>query len=514
MPVSLHESDVRRRQRCAAGSHIVFIGTSGLNSMVMRGHMTHSVLNQSFASHGATSSFIYISSPLNTSLKESNMIESHFDNVGGPSACIIIKYSVAWVGAACRRRGALVFVDSIDNSRAFSQATLRNEHYMAMDAIIVQTEVHAAMVASWGHVAVVLPHPHGNLGAWSVAESVRPRLRGVGFVVADSKNMPTREDVRRMQRATCRANVTFYVVSSHTKGGLSISPYMHPNCTDGAWHGPDFSRPSGGANPSGTCDARHGGGGGGAHRLSSRAWTFGSDLESLRDPTHQRRYYESAQLLELIDVGLVWKPGHQQGGRIAQHNRPPTRMHWWWSHGIPVIGSPMAAYVDAARRAHYPEELLNLTTADHIEAALHRLAAADERQCLQRAARHGAHLSSPWYAALELLAAICAVGERCGQPLHIANPPPQTMPLSDGHAEWREQRMERKANAAIATRPPDHGFASTTKQCAVCANLSASAIEALSASDDEFDRARSAPRGEQLGVDSGIFTFALSRGKN
>ena len=143
-PISLREQDVFQRSRCAAGTHIVFIGTSGLGSMVMRGQLTQSVLNQSFARHGAQSSYIVVNSPHNTS-SMSNMIEGHFDSIGAPSACVIIKYSVAWVGAACRRRGALVLVDSIDNHRAYSQATLNNEHYAAMDAVIVQTEAHAAM---------------------------------------------------------------------------------------------------------------------------------------------------------------------------------------------------------------------------------------------------------------------------------------------------------------------------------------------------------------------------------
>ena len=43
------------------------------------------------------------------------------------------------MGAACRRRGAIVLVDSIDNYRAFKRGTLTNEHYAAMDAILVQT---------------------------------------------------------------------------------------------------------------------------------------------------------------------------------------------------------------------------------------------------------------------------------------------------------------------------------------------------------------------------------------
>ena len=102
-PISLREADVAMQHRCAAGSHVVFIGTSGLASMVMRGQLMHDVLNQTFSAHGATSSYIVVTAPTNTT-KASNMLEAHFDSVGGPTACIVIKYSIAWVGAACRRR--------------------------------------------------------------------------------------------------------------------------------------------------------------------------------------------------------------------------------------------------------------------------------------------------------------------------------------------------------------------------------------------------------------------------
>ena len=208
----LSESDVARRQRCSAGARVVFIGTSGLGSMVMRGKLMHSVLEQTFSQHGVKSSYIMVNDPTNSTAgggRDSAALEGHFEQIGGPSACVILKYSVAWVGAACRRRGAIVLVDNIDNYRAFKRGTLSNEHYAAMDAILVQTRTprahprpdpnpcpipntnvnlntnssaspnrpgaHASLLASWGHTAVVVPHSHGNLQHWSVARGVRPR---------------------------------------------------------------------------------------------------------------------------------------------------------------------------------------------------------------------------------------------------------------------------------------------------------------------------------------------------
>lgn len=185
----LSESDVARRRRCAEGARVVLIGTSGLGSMVMRGKMMQSVLAQTVSEHGVKSSYVSVSDPTNSTAgggRDSAMLEGHFDQIGGPSVCIVLKYSVAWVGAACRRRGAVVLVDSIDNYRAFKRGTLTNEHWAAMDAILVQTRAHASLLASWGHTAVVLPHSHGNLRQWSVASGVRPSIRGVGFVVSAS----------------------------------------------------------------------------------------------------------------------------------------------------------------------------------------------------------------------------------------------------------------------------------------------------------------------------------------
>ena len=109
----------------------------------------------------------------------------------------------------------------------------------------------------------------------------------------------------------------------------------------------------------------------------------------------------------------------------------------WWSHGIPVIGYPMQAYVDAARRVGYPEELLNLTTSESVELALRKVEAAEERSCLQRIAHRGADLSSPWYTSIELLAAICQLGERCAASMQHEG------------SRWRQQQHEH-ANAMAA----------------------------------------------------------------
>ena len=93
-PISPRDGEVVRHQRCARGAHFVIIGTTGLGSMVMRGQLTHSVLQQTLARHGANSSYIMVTQPVNdsspTALYYSNKLERHFDQVsaagkGGPA---------------------------------------------------------------------------------------------------------------------------------------------------------------------------------------------------------------------------------------------------------------------------------------------------------------------------------------------------------------------------------------------------------------------------------------------
>jgi len=74
----------------------------------------------------------------------------------------------------------------------------------------------------------------------------------------------------------------------------------------------------------------------------------------------------------------------------------------------------MVAYTEGASRAGYPPELMNLTRAIDLPAAICALAPPEARACLREHALRGASLTSPQYSAQELLAAICEVAEACG----------------------------------------------------------------------------------------------------
>lgn len=424
--VSLGPRDVLARRRCAAGAHIVFIAMSPMNSMVMRGMLPNSVLNQTLERHGVRSSFLLPPRDGNFT----RLLARHLATHGDPSICVEIKYAYEPVSTLCRARGALVLLDNIDNFRGFDAREVDNGHYRSVDAVLVQTREHAAWLAARGHRAIVLPHPHGNIGGWAVAPPARKRLRGVGFVVADTaKNMPPQAELRGLAEACCRADASLYIVITHDKG-FRIMPFRL-NSTKGlplnqsaaaarqaAPCGGGAGR--GGAGRGGACEAWPSLGAcasGAAAPAADEAIAAGVGGTLALDPTRQQRFYESEELLELIDVGVVWRPGHQKGGHMAVHNRPPTRMAWWWSHGIPVVGYPMAAYTEGASRVGYPVRLLNVSAPARLEEALCSIASREERACLQRAALRGAALSGPQYSSLELLAAACTLAEICEQPI-------------------------------------------------------------------------------------------------
>ena len=68
--------------------------------------------------HGARVSYLGWTGPRNLTLAQ--RLDRHFAQFGAPSACVLLKYADDDALSACRRRGALVLLDCIDNFRCFS----------------------------------------------------------------------------------------------------------------------------------------------------------------------------------------------------------------------------------------------------------------------------------------------------------------------------------------------------------------------------------------------------------
>lgn len=432
--IDLPASSVAQRRRCGAGAKIVFVSNTMLQSGIMRGELPKSVLHQTFASHGLTATLC--GPPCNIS-----RIQWHFARHGGFAACVMIKYPDTPVHHFCRSRGALVILDNVDNFRGFEAKTVFTESWQSVDAVLVQTREHGRWLADRFRMrAIVLPHPHGNLNGWGVSRGVRPRMRSVGLLLGDLwRNQPPRAEVDALVAISCAVNVTMYTVASvNARRPISYSRYTCPNATHGtqqlvhAWR---RERRVGEAPPPWLDDpftllpqvcarqrsARTRVCQGASLNVTRTLGLLESEGEQdreriLLDTTKQRVFYDVPSLHHTIDVGLLWRPGNQMGVPFAVRNRPPTRMFWWWSHGVPVLGYPMVAYAEGAERAGYPREMLNVSRAIDLPATLCALQDAQTRTCLRAAALRGSTLSSPQYSAHQLVAALCEVATTCSTP--------------------------------------------------------------------------------------------------
>lgn len=326
------------------------------------------------------------------------------------------------------------------------------------DAIIVMTAAHERWLAEHRFLSITLPHAHTNIGRWSLAKTVRNELRGVGIIYGNKQSIPPPQDLAQILKAVCANNATLYLVESI--GALNLIPQPCPGkgrqlrtrregggseggtlqimggcaaeeenvlsqCERTTREGPPATEFGSLAAPLPSltlaqllaserkADAIAAKGGGGEGGLVEH-----SIVEHIDPKGAQRKYYESAELLEKIDLGLLWWPNREKSliGHSAWTiaNRDSTRMAWWWSHGIPVIGYPMNGYLDLSKRSGYPQALLNLTTGADVSMSLCALRTAKVRGCLHKVATAaGEHLSSVHASARDFLAGVCRVGAIC-----------------------------------------------------------------------------------------------------
>lgn len=289
--------------------------------------------------------------------------------------------------------------DVIDNPSAYSVSDLVQQKAFQYDALFVQTSQHREWLISQGINAVVLPHAHGNMGRWSVAAGVRKKLGGVAIVFGDRRNAPNKTELRRLTESTCRVGATLYLVHS-SRHGMKIEEQRCASQVDFGGQAIAACKPLelGCSKLTITSDVFN----------ASRVLTMDS-LQGVEDPAQQRPCYDTPSLLQKVDVGLLWFNGATIGSPFALANRPPTRMHFWWSHGIPVLSAPLVAYTEAAARIAYPRQLVSLTSTDQYEKALCQIGPAHVRACLRRMVLSGSLISSPSYGALQLVKGLCDI---------------------------------------------------------------------------------------------------------
>lgn len=350
-------------------------------------------------------------------------VAAHFTSHGAPDVCVLVKYGGADLrgrssaaATQCKRAGALVLFDCIDRHACFRSHELRTSaEFREVDGFLTQTEPHRQWLGTRGVAAALLPHPHGNSGGWGRSPAVGARLGRVGLMVGTTRNLPAQSELLALAAACCGAGARLVLVSSPNvlEGRRSYSAETLPCPAAGA-----AGERQGGGSEAGTAPAAA------SPRCSSPLRCRGDEPEEAAQlprgalrPLHgdvggQARFYNASELRGLVDVALLWPPPVEGLTGFAVHHRPPTRLHFWWSLGVPVVGYPMPAYVEAARRAGYPAELLHVASPAQVGSALCAIRGQAPRECLRRLALRGARRSSPQASAFELLGAACEIARQ------------------------------------------------------------------------------------------------------
>lgn len=395
-------------------------------SSVMRGQLTAAAINDAWAEPlGVRATFC---GPKTCD----QAVEAH----GGASVCVFTKYHWPEYVRKCRRLGALVLWDLIDNQE-MANATYLLDH--DVDAVVTVSRAHAAYLNAQGVPAVAMPHPHSNLGGWSVAHTSRPRVRGVGFVYADRQSLPSTEDLAFILSSVCAHGAVLYLVRTHN-GEINIVPQKcNIQIDEDAAAGADSSAALVGCSSRAAAQAaRNGvppqcpGSAAGGQTALGRNAAEGElpdapypAMPDLPDSNSQREYYHSSELLRLIDLGLAWRPHRASEDPLMVSFRDGTRLAWWWAHGIPTIGFPTHAHLESALRTGYPVHLLNASTGPELSAVLCSVSRPGVRDCLRQHARRAAELTSPQASARDWLRAICRLGSICTPPTSVVVPRPQ-----------------------------------------------------------------------------------------
>lgn len=424
---ALGEPVAFEKPRCFEdGAKVAFIAVENKSSAVMRGWVTAAVLKKAF---DAQASVLLLDGAHNAK-ERLGMLQQHFVAKGDPTVCIILKHPSLEAVNACRKRGALVLLDCIDNPQCSSEESLSREEFRRVDALLVQTRAHKRTIEGLGMRAGLWPHSHGNFRGWGLSGPRTEKIRHVGIVVGDPvHNMPDNATLQMLSDVCCKHGAKLWLVLSEqaAEAGQAPPPLRLVNPMQApSGYGPLCDADSKVATQ---CRAESSlevpEPIGSEHEFSAqlRKILRRQDLRDAPVVQGQRIFYEDQTdddgfgiRLRDMDVGLLWAPTQRMttDGPFATFNRPPTRLFWWFSHGTPVIAHSMQAYLEAAQIIGYPKGLMHVDSGPALDEALCSIANQDVRGKLQRLSRYGASLSSPLLSASTLMQQVCVLAEDLG----------------------------------------------------------------------------------------------------
>lgn len=289
----------------------------------------------------------------------SRMLGSYFVRIPAqelPHVIISVKETLSMsVIRSMSQRCVMLAIDVVDRTELlnFSLAQTGGD-LLPRVLLLVQTRASSRLLSlkREGLVSehVIVPHQMTNLGAWRVrtpADAGHRKLRNMALLVGQAAKMPMAHDLHHLAVASCSVGVAFVVIFEH-EGRFEESSLSHYECTNRSV-----------ALPPRVCIGAH-------CRLRTQLSRhqvnrnrhqdvrrpFGlpiADMPGFFSAGSQARFHDRP-LIDEVDIAILW-PNFRQADMVL--HSPPTRLLFWWSHGVPCIFYPYVAYIDAAKHASY-----------------------------------------------------------------------------------------------------------------------------------------------------------------
>ena len=245
---------------------------------------------------------------------------------------------------------ALLVVDVVDNLQLIEQlanSAQQRPGGCSFHLALIQTDATRKLLleATNGSAAMlpqlaIVPHQHTNLGGWRTAagQSAR-RPRHVGLLVGSNHQRPRRTVLDHLAEACCSLHLTLLVFFEQQEKASRAGVYgpltdvTRYQCSSGHYRG-DATTSRAVQTPG---------------RLAHVASSHSQFRDSRIFNFSEQSLYNDVGWLQEVDLALLW-PGSTD--KLVMH-RPPTRLLFWMSHGVPALFYPLNSYLEAAASVNY-----------------------------------------------------------------------------------------------------------------------------------------------------------------
>jgi hypothetical protein len=367
---------------CKAPIDIVFIVFDNWGSAKLRGQLMNEALvtlNVSFA----RSSLVDVQTLLEGRIDKANV-----------DIWVFVKHCRPHVADACKKHSpkSLIFLDILDNYKdeelpatgplvdLIEGSTITGADYVLTQSKIVQGQ----------QPTQIWYHQHTNAGPWEVkqAADVTRDVKVIGFLCGGTGTMADEKTLAAVGKMACKHSAVLRVYNQELDDNNNIDFRI----TDWGCEGKQVGVPH--------IDSGSGTGSSGA-KTSRGSPSAASGLAPLAQA--QMKFHQG---ISDVDIAFLWPPDDL----VTTLYRPPTRLLYWWSHGVPTVFFPYKSYVEVSEASGYSVDSVNMSSASlpGIEAILATLATnTSVRQSLHKLGLEAARWYSTEAQALKLANIVC-----------------------------------------------------------------------------------------------------------